>query len=509
MSGIQVVDLPAQPADMGGQYLAEALEQGATGYAAEQRRLQDRRQQLSDVSAENAEKDKRTAAEHSFQEADFDHRQKATADADALRQSGQLNQVFLEALVSHGYLTPQDIKDPAKVQAASTRAMNDGLIERFSDLINHGYLAVDQINDPNAVLAAQKKSAAATTAGYTASADAKKNAVVSATAVFRHQQQVAGEIDKVTAAASLDPEAEAQKALSPQIIDNAAAKLARDANPGKTLTPQMIAAQRPAAEQAIKQQLFIQAQQRQAQAKAILPSLQRTYASDGNRLSQFDKQGITPDATDEGSPDVPLGADPAAQAPTPPPPNAQKAVFANLAGVGSPAPVSGGGPSPAGAPPAAGILSDAGADPQGAAIIQQQQQQQKVNARNLAIQQLEQPLQQATSQLADIQDQITKVKGNPNFGGIGSNSYPFTGGVSGGPDQQAAALTDLYAKQTALQAKVKQLQAQKMSLSSPETLGGPATGSTAALPAMSDTSGSAPANWMAPGAGMGGPPASY
>lgn len=511
---VQVVDLPVQPQDQTGFDLAQVFQQGAAGYVQQQQQQRLRAQQLadeatarqnqlSDVQSARDYKDQTDATARAYDRTDFDYRQAANERATQMHEKGELKIAVTQALVNNGYLSPDKIDDPASVAAAWSAASHDGLIAKYSDLVNHGYLTIDKIGDPQAVADAQGKAASASTSTYQAGLESKSNAQTLASEVSAQHQKTLAALQQVEAEATKDPE---QVTPDPQAVANLAAQLARQANkPGAALTPQMIAEQQPAAEQQLREQGMYQQQQRTAQAKAILPALQRQAASEDTRLTQFEKLGVFADPGDPAASGAPAAGPALAQPGGPPAASAQQAAFAALTkkplGAPGSAPYAGVGAPPPPTPPALAPLPN----PTGAPVIATENASRAAQAQNLGAQawqkNLANPYDDSLDKIADLKQQIAAVS-RPDY-----QTNPTPGHTPQSPSDQAKDLSDLLAQLSIEQQKLEMRRKAMLGITAtggqtgPMTVGMPQTGSPSAAPAFSDPSGSAPV----PAAASAGP----
>ena len=441
---VQVVELPTQPQPTWGQDLGAVFQEAGQGYAREQDKLKSRAQQLEDERRRRQEmlsdtqsardyEDSRIEKEHEFERTDFDYKQAAQEKISQLHQSGELQRIITTTLVNSGYLSPDDVGNKDAIRTAYLAAQRDGLIQKYTDLVQHGYLKVEDITDPKKVADAQALAAKDSTAAFKAG-QAQRGAALGAAGSVQNQivkeqaaiAQIEDRARQAAAAAAAPPDPRQVQTVAAQM----AAQTARV--PGHPSQAEIQAAMGPAAEQ-IKAQNEMNARQADEQAKVLIAPHQRILASLSTRAGQFEKNQIfaTPDDSDTAAASPAANLAPASGGVD------QNRAAARAAFGGSPSGAAAPATAPAAASPAPNTLSDAGADPQGAAIINAE------NARRsqaLVAMQIDAPLTQASQQLQDIQKQIAAVKANPNYGAISSYGVPGLGPIQGGPDQQAKAL---------------------------------------------------------------------
>jgi hypothetical protein len=516
---VQVVELPTQPAPLGLADLGAALAQGAEGYVSEQekRRLRQqqlddearrRTEQLQDVASERDYQTQRDASTRALDRSDFDYQEAARQRVLDLHNKGEYKQKVIDALISEHYLSPDDVDKPGAFASAYAAAKKDGLVQRYNDLISRGYLKVDQIDDPKAVDAAQAQAAADSTAAFKAGPTQKANVSAYVNQLYAAHQNTVARLEAAEAAANSDP---SQATPSPADVNNLAAQMARAANPGQTLTPAMVAEQAQAAGQKLMEQAMYAQQQRNAQAKVLLPALQRQAASEAAQLENFSKQGIVPTAlpTDDTAGDNSTAL---AQPQAAPPPNARAAAIAALAGKAPPA-----GAQPAGSP--AQVLQQPG--PVGAApaptpaalqplpntnndaLIAQENQRRQAAAQQASAGKWQTNLANPYDETLDKIQELTQLANNLR------NPPNIRGEIPQDPQQRAEQLAQVNAQLAALQTQLLQRKRKMLGVPDGSPLGMPATGAATGVPTVSDANGSVPtappnANWWAPTSTMAG-----
>lgn len=469
---VQVIELPQQPSATGLAALGQVFQEAGVGYAQDKRAQMLRQQQLDDEARRRQNQLSDTQSSREFERTEFDYQQAAVQKASDLHSKGEFKQHIAQMLANNGYLDPDKLDDQAAIHVAWAAFQRDGLAQKYADLINHGYLPMDKIGDPQAVADAQAKAAAASAAAFGASADQKANAVADAAKLAKQHDQTVAQLSQMEAEASKDPALEQPSAHD---VQNRAAQLARDANPGRAITPQLVAQQMQAAASELRDQAIQAQMQRTQQAKAVLPSLQRQAQSEGARLDHYEKMGIFANPEDgEAAPPAPASTlAPAAGGA--PPAAAQQSAFAALTGKGAPV-VAGAAPTPAPPPTGSSPTSAGGAGPDGFNFdqdpVQQMAADQAQQGRDVRAEQIAAPAQQAASEISDIENQLRAAFANPN--------------------KDPGLITSLQAKRQALLQKLKALRTAQATPTATLTPPPVATGSPTASPAFSDANGSAP-----------------
>ncbi len=502
---VQVIDLPQQPTPMGWADLGQSLAQGAQGYVETQKEREHRAQMLADIQDARDYQQRQQQAEHVFESTEYDRREKAQTEMQALREKGQLQQKLVAALINEGYLSPNDADNKTAIATAFAAARRDGLVQKYSDLINHGYLNIAGIDDPQKVADAQAAAAKDTAGTFHQQIQDRADAKDTANAVSAQAEQLAARMQQIEADASIDPEKAAAAPPDPTKVANNAAQLARAANNGKPPSQAQVAGQMDAAATKIQQNNYLIAQQRQAAAKTLLPSMQRTYQELQTRLAQFEKMGIMPSGTPFAGPDETpdTGTDAATTLgqPAAVDPQAREKAIAVLAGKTPATAPTAAAASPAvrapvGAPPSPTPTSlQPLQNPNNEALIQQE------NARRATVAQGKSAQDWQANLANPYNAQLDKVKELQDWINVLRNPLPG-GGIPLTAQDRAERLSVAQQQLAQEQAKLEAARRAMLGLNAAQTLGQPATGSVTGSPALSNAAGSTPAapagsNWWA------------
>jgi hypothetical protein len=223
----------------------EALAQGARDYAniklADTADATARQRQLDDRAYTEKEEERR------FVRGNTEDDRRRTRDATANRlerqliADEQLKQSFTQALINEKLITPEELKDPAKVQAAWEKAQISGLVAKYQSLIEAGLLKIEEVGD------IAKVNAAANTLGEQASTS-RGNAQAEIDRLRDEGMAVSKQIEGLESRLA-EP---AQAPTQAQVLQRAVA-LAQQSKPGSTPSDADIQSFAPQAQEELRE----------------------------------------------------------------------------------------------------------------------------------------------------------------------------------------------------------------------------------------------------------------